>query len=124
MPKGRLGFSASRCMACRAQGHGGITVVEETTPSLSERSIASLIEWHMPKSSALMISKRASAGYPNRLLVSLGCTSLTGLTPFSPRLDSGEPAQLFLQSPLGGLAVALHLLHLTLDGRLSILGAA
>src|SRR5947209_5903758 len=60
-------------MACKAQGQGTIKVVELTTPSLSERRMPSLHAWDLPKSSALMINKRASSGYPNKRLVWLLC---------------------------------------------------
>src|SRR6185436_4134120 len=59
-------------MACKAHGQGTIKVVERTTPVINAAMMASFTEWHMPKSSALMISRRVSAGYP------------------SNRLDSGE----------------------------------
>src|SRR5690606_36238910 len=60
--------SASQRIACVAQGHGTISVVVVATPSPSARMIAAFFAWHIPKSSALMISKRASAGYPSRSL--------------------------------------------------------
>src|SRR5215469_17555255 len=56
-------------MACNAQGHGTIKVVELTTPSLSERRMPALHAWDLPKSSALMINKRALSEYPNKRLV-------------------------------------------------------
>src|SRR5947209_699713 len=60
-------------MACKAQGQGTIKVVELTTPSVSERRMPALQAWDLPKSSALMINKRASSGYPNKRLVWLLC---------------------------------------------------
>src|SRR6266853_4481649 len=60
-------------MACKAQGQGTIKVVELTTPSWSERRMPALHAWDLPKSSALMINKRASSGYPNKRLVWLLC---------------------------------------------------
>src|SRR5947209_10822139 len=60
-------------MACNAQGQGTIKVVELTTPSVSERRMPALHAWDLPKSSALMINKRASSGYPNKRLVWLLC---------------------------------------------------
>src|SRR6266571_317969 len=60
-------------MACNAQGQGTITVVEVTTPSVSERRMPSLHACDLPKSSALMINKRASSGYPNKRFVWLCC---------------------------------------------------
>src|SRR5215469_5543499 len=56
-------------MACNAQGHGTIKVVELTTPSTSARRMPALHAWDLPKSSALMINKRASSGYPSIRLV-------------------------------------------------------
>ncbi len=56
-------------MACNAQGQGTIKVVERSTPFWSARKMASLTAWHIPKSSALIISRRASAGYPSRRFV-------------------------------------------------------
>ena len=56
-------------MACKAQGQGTIKVVERTTPSFNVPTMASFTEWHIPKSSALMISRRASAGYPSNRFV-------------------------------------------------------
>ena len=52
-------------MACKAQGQGTIKVVERTTPFFDVPTMASFTEWHIPKSSALIISKRTSAGYPS-----------------------------------------------------------
>src|SRR5205085_3402071 len=73
IPKEISGCSESICMACNAQGQGTIKVVELTTPSWSERRMPALQAWDLPKSSALMINKRASSGYPNKRLVSLLC---------------------------------------------------
>ena len=56
-------------MACKAQGQGTIKVVERTTPAFNAPKMASFTELHIPKSSALMISRRASAGYPSNRFV-------------------------------------------------------
>src|SRR4030042_915212 len=56
-------------MACNAQGQGTIKVVERTRPSRSVRMMASFVELHIPKSSALIINRRASAGYPSNRFV-------------------------------------------------------
>jgi hypothetical protein len=56
------GWAASHCIAWRAQAQGTIRVVDVTTPAVSERVIAALAAWHIPKSSALMINRRASPG--------------------------------------------------------------
>src|SRR5260221_14109747 len=69
-------------MACKAQGQGTIKVVELTTPSVSERRMPALHAWDLPKSSALMINKRASSGYPNKRLVWLLCDWGTFLVSF------------------------------------------
>src|SRR4030067_88651 len=58
-------------MACKAQGQGTIKLVERSTPSLNVRKMASLIALHIPKSSALIINRRASTGYPSRRFVCL-----------------------------------------------------
>jgi hypothetical protein len=76
------GWSKSICMACNAQEQGTIKVVELTTPSVSERRMPALHAWDLPKSSALMISKRASSGYPNKRLVWLLCDWV--IVPISP----------------------------------------
>jgi hypothetical protein len=55
-PNRTAGFSASGCMACGAQKQGTIKVVEQTTPSVSERKIAPFVEWHIPKSSAFIVN--------------------------------------------------------------------
>src|SRR5260370_20230057 len=73
IPKEISGWSESSCMACNAQGQGTIKVVELTTPSVSERRMPALHAWDLPKSSALMINKRVSSGYPNKRLVWLLC---------------------------------------------------
>jgi hypothetical protein len=55
-------------MACSAQEQGTIRVVDRTIPSENVRRMAELTAWYAPKSSALMISRRASAGYPSSSL--------------------------------------------------------
>ena len=46
-----------------------IRLVERAMPSSNVRKMASFTAWHIPKSSALIISRRASAGYPNNSFV-------------------------------------------------------
>ena len=41
---------------------GTIKVVDCTTPSVRVRIMAAFVAWHIPKSSALMINRRASSG--------------------------------------------------------------
>src|SRR5215217_5069974 len=67
-PQAMCGWSRSSRMACRAQGQGAIRVVDCTTPCVSVRRMAALMAWDIPKSSALTMSRRASAGYPSRSL--------------------------------------------------------
>jgi len=71
-PKGTSGAPCSHVRAWSAQGQGTITLQDLTMPSLSERMMASLTAWHIPKSSALTNNKRASAGYPKKLFARLG----------------------------------------------------
>src|SRR6202161_4492012 len=61
--------------ASRAHGHGTINVALVTTPVCRHSKTPTLAEWHDPRSSALMMTTRASAGYPSRW-ASVG--SLTG----------------------------------------------
>src|SRR5215208_2133746 len=68
-PKGLSGASCSHARAWSAQGQGTITLQEPTMPSSIERMMASLMAWHIPKSSAWTNNKRASAGYPKRSFV-------------------------------------------------------
>src|SRR5688572_18702525 len=67
-PQAIPGWSRTSRMACSAQGQGAIRVVDRTTPSVSVRRMAALIAWDIPKSSALTMSRRASAGYPSSSL--------------------------------------------------------
>src|SRR5215213_8671603 len=67
--KGTSGASCSHARAWSAQGQGTIRLQDPTMPSSSERMLASLTAWHIPKSSALTNNKRASAGYPKRSVV-------------------------------------------------------
>ena len=74
-------------MAWVAQGQVTIKVVERSTPFLSARVMASLTAWHIPKSSALIIRSRASAGYPSRQFVWPLFNGVTSLIHVSkPRL--------------------------------------
>jgi len=68
-PNAISGCSPSSRIACGDHGHGVITVVEVTTPSVNPRMMASFTELHIPKSSALMINNRASSGNPSSVFV-------------------------------------------------------
>jgi len=45
-------------MPCSAHGHGTIRLHELAIPSLTERSIAALTAWYIPKSSQFKMSTR------------------------------------------------------------------
>src|ERR671914_402394 len=68
-PKETSDASCSHARAWGAHGQGTITLQDPTMPSSSERMMASLTAWHIPKSSALTNNKRASSGYPKRPFV-------------------------------------------------------
>jgi hypothetical protein len=62
-------MNAKRNFGMVSEEQGTIKVVERTTPSFNTPKMASFTELHIPKSSALIISKRASAGYPSNRFV-------------------------------------------------------
>ena len=65
-------------MACGAAGQGAIRLHELAMPSSIERMTAVLTAWYIPKSSALMISTRASRGRPSSSLDWARCTAAVG----------------------------------------------
>ncbi len=61
-PNERDGSSRSISIASQAQGQHAIRLVVVTIPLRIASTVATLIEWHMPKSSALTMSNRDPAG--------------------------------------------------------------
>jgi len=61
-PKESSGWRCRNCMAWAAQGQGTIRLVERAKPSSKVVKMAALTDWHIPRSSALMIRRRAWGG--------------------------------------------------------------
>jgi hypothetical protein len=65
-------------MPCSAHGHGTIRLHELAIPSLTERSIAALTAWYIPKSSQFKMSTRAPRGKPSSSLERAGLVPAAG----------------------------------------------
>jgi hypothetical protein len=65
-------------MACGAAGHGAVRLHELAMPSSIEPMTAALTAGYIPKSSALMMSTRASRGRPSSSLDWAGCAAVVG----------------------------------------------
>ena len=62
-------------------GTGNHQVVDVTTPAVSERVIAALAAWHMPKSSALMLTAAGRTQAAHDAIRRLPSACVTQFTP-------------------------------------------